>query len=206
MLKEYETIVYEYHWDAQQNVGHFTAECFTSYLPFFSLYTIASALNMVAMDSQRMRKGQQRNQQHSGETFQLWGTTTMKEVELRPQRFSQPLWSLWAYLSPGMALSKTSRSIKSCWKIFSRFWQFGLRLHISLPCLEGAHPGPWHGRVQPTYFWGIISPPRIRISANFHVPTGSLILSNCNYGRFFLKTSLTLIPKFNTFHHDFATL
>ena len=71
MLKEYETIVYEYHWDAQQNVGHFTAECFTSYLPFFSLYTIASALNMVAMGSQRMRKGQQRNQQHSGETFQL---------------------------------------------------------------------------------------------------------------------------------------
>ena len=49
-----------------------------------------------------------------------------------------------------MALSKTSRSIKSGWKIFSRFWQFGLRLHISLPCLEGGHPGPWHGRVQPT--------------------------------------------------------
>ena len=71
MLKEYETIVYEYHWDAQQNVGHFIAERFTSYLPLFSLYTIASALNMVAMASQRMRKSRQRNQQHRWETFQL---------------------------------------------------------------------------------------------------------------------------------------
>ena len=128
---------------------------------------------MVATAWQRMRKGRQQNQQHKGQAIRLWGTTM--GVEPRPQIFYQPLWSLWAYLSPGMALlSLTSRSIKS-WKIFSLFGNLGPDCIFPSPAQRGPpRPLAWEDA---TYFWGIIraagGQARIRILANFQIPTRS---------------------------------